>query len=213
MPSRHGRGLGVGASASPRRPIYLVIALLAMWLTGMNAAAEGWLAIEVIRNPLVIAPSSVGAPDLDSVVRGAFVTALADAGRVNLPLGIAELLLGGTMVFVAAKALFGRRASPSFALQVIVANLVVLVVGYALRQPVRGRVVDAVMQSGLEERPAQLAAADFDTLMRAKWWWSFRVHLGLQIAALSLSGFALTRRSARELLSPDEKQPSPEEEG
>ncbi len=198
---------------SPRRPVYLVIALLAMWLTGMNAAAEGWLAIEVLRNPLVAAPSSVGAPDIDSVVRAAFVAALADNARHSLPLGIADLILGTTLVIVAAKALFGRRASPSFALQVIGANLVVLIVGYALRQPVRERVVESVVQSGLEERPAKVEAAEFQSLVRTKWWWSFRVHLGLQFAALSLSAFALTRRSARELLAPESSDPAPEEEG
>ena len=198
---------------APRRPVYLVIALLAMWLTGMNVAAEGWLAIEVISNPLVAAPSSVGAPDLESVVRAAFIGALAENARFSLPLGIAELLLGSVLVFVAAKALFGRRASPSFALQVIFANAVVIIVGYALRQPVRERVVQAVVQSGLEERPAGLAQSEFHTLLHTKWWWSFRVHLGLQLAALSFSALALSRRSARELLQPDGNEPSPEEEG
>lgn len=186
----------------PRRPIYLVIALVAMWLVGMNAAAEGWVAIEVIRNPLTLAPSAMGAPDVESVVRAAFVAALTETSRVNLPLGIAELILGALLVGVAAKALFGRRASPSFALQVLMANAAVLVLGYALRQPVRERVVEAVVQSGIEERPSGVTQQEFARIIRTKWWWSFRIGLGIQLMVLGLAAVAVTRRSARELLSP-----------
>ncbi len=205
--------MSADSEEAPKRPVYLVIALIAMWLTGMNAAAEGWFAIEVIQNPLVSAPSSVAAADLDSVVQFALIAAIADNARYALPLGIAELILGSMLVLIAAKALFGRRASPSFALQVIFANLIVIIVGYALRQPVRERVVQEVMQSGLEERPAQIAPADFQALIHTKWWWTFRVHLGLRLAALSLAALALSRRSARELLEPDGNEPSTEEEG
>ncbi len=204
VPEAHGDG-------GPRRPIYLVIALVAMWLVGMNAAAEGWVALEVIRNPLTIAPSAVGTPDVESVVRAAFVRGLAEGARVNVPLGIAELLLGALLVGVAAKALFGRRASPSFALQVLVANAAVLMLGYALRQPIREGVVEAVVQSGAEERPAGVTQKDFAAIIRTKWWWSFRIGLGLQLVVLGLSAFAVTRRSARELLAPE--QSPGEEEG
>jgi hypothetical protein len=189
----------------------LVIALIGMWLVGMNSAAEGWGVIQVIRDPLLAAPSAVDKADLEAMVRAAFVTALADNARVNLPLAIGELIVGGLLVVVAAKALFGRRASPSFALQVIVVNAAVLVVGYALRQPVRGRVVEAVVASGVEERPKGSSPEAFAASLRTKTWWMLRFGLGLQLVVLGLSALAVTRRSARELLSPAEREA--EEEG
>lgn len=189
-------------TSNTRRPIFLVIALVAMWLVGMNAAAEGWVAIQVVRNPLDVVPSTVGTPDLETVVRTAFVHALSSSAKSALPLGIAELLVGGLLVGVAAKALFGRRASPSFALQVILANVAVLIVGYSLRQPLRERVVEAVVASGMEERAAGMS----DDAVRAKWWWSFRLGFGIQLVVLGLSALAVTRRSARELLAPAESR-------
>jgi hypothetical protein len=197
-------------TSSTRRPIFLVIALVAMWLVGMNAAAEGWVAIQVVRSPLDVAPTTVGAPDLETVVRTAFVAALSASSKTALPLGIAELIVGALLVGVAAKALFGRRASPSFALQVIMANVAVLVLGYSLRQPLRARVVEAVVASGVEERPPQVSEQDFQDIVRTKWWWSFRVGLSIQLMVLGLSALAITRRSARELLAPAESRPGEE---
>ncbi len=194
-----------------RRPIFLVIALLALWLVGMNTFAEGWVIVSVVRDPLLAATGAIAASDLESVIRAALVAGIHEHPSRLLPLGVAEILLGGLLVGVAAKALFGRRASPSFALQVIAANAAIVVMSYALRQPVRERIVEAVARSGVEERPPGLSGGDFATAVRAKWWWSFRVGFSLQLMALGLSALAITRPSARELLAPD--QDHAEEEG
>jgi hypothetical protein len=195
---------------APRRPIYLVIALIAMWLVGMNTAAEGLVAIQIVRDPFSSATPTLGAADPDALLRAAWMEAIAANARVTLPLGVAQLILGALLVLISARALFGRRASTSFALQVLFANAALLVVGYALRQPVRGTVVDAVVASGIEQRPAGLSPREFDELVRSKLWWTFRILLGLQLGTLALSAVALTRRAARELLAPAE--PSPGEE-
>lgn len=187
-----------------------MVALLAMWLVGMNAFAEGWVIVSVVTDPWVAAPSA-GDGSLEAVIRAALVSGIAETQDRMLPLGVAELLLGGVLVAIAAKALFGRRASPSLAIQVIVANALVLVMGYALRQPVRERVVEAIVKSGLEQRPSGTSAHSFTASVRTKWWWSFRVSFSLQLVALGLSGIALTRRSARDLLAP-EREPHAEEE-
>lgn len=187
----------------PRRPIYLVIALIAMWLIGMNTAAEGLVAIQVARDPFSAATPPLGA-DSEALLRAAWVEAIAAHARVTLPLGVAQLILGALLVFVAARALFGRKASTSFALQVIGANAALLVVGYVLRQPVRGHVVDAMIATGMDARPSGISPREFNQLVRAKLWWTFRVLLGLQLGALALAALALTRRLAREVLTPAE---------
>jgi hypothetical protein len=187
-----------------RRPVYLVIALITLWLTGMNTLGEGYLAVEVIRDPLTNVVSSLAGQGIEEVVKTAFLTALAKQARTALPIGVAQMLLGGCLVFVSVRALFGRRASTSFALQLVVANAVLLIAAYALREPVRSAIVNAVAASGLEKQPSGISAAEFDRLLRLHWWWRLRVSFGIQLLALLLSGFALTRKTARALLTPIE---------
>lgn len=181
-----------------RRPIYLVIALIAMWVMGMNAAADGYVVVKVIHNPLSLSTAGAGKEALAT----AFVRAVSQHPRVNLPLGIAQILLGGLLVLISIKALVARHASTSFALQVLAANALLVIVSYALRQPVRGAVVDAIVGSGLVHRPSGISTAAFQRLERLQAWWAFRILLGLQLAALGLCAFALTRKTAREVLAP-----------
>ena len=193
-----------------RRPIYLVIALVALGMVGLKSAAEGFAYVAIVRNPFSPALSTMSGDAVQDLVRRAFIDGILSIPRVALPLGVAELLLGAVLVFVSTKALFARRASPWFAFQTILANAAVLVVGYALWQPVRGRVVDAVVASGVEQRPAAISPVEFDKLIRIKAWWTFRLQLGLELAVLGLGAFAVTRRAARQVLTRQEPSTSQE---
>ena len=191
-----------------RRPVYLIIALMAMWLVGMNAAAEGYVTVKAVHNPLATASSVLGG-DRSEVVVSAFIKAISAHPHTNLPIGIAQILLGGAMVLVSIKALVGRRASTSFALQVVAANVLLMIVGYALQLPVRGSIVNAVVASGIAKPPSGMTLEHFQRIERIQLWWSFRLGLALKVGALALCAFALTRRSARRVLAPAE--PHPEE--
>jgi predicted cation transporter len=180
--------------------VYLVAALIALWLIGMNTLAEGYLTVEVVRDPFASVVSPLSGGGLEDVVKAAFFEALAKHARTSLPLGVAQILLGGLLVFVAVRALFGRRAT-GFTLQLVLANAALLVAVYALREPVRGAIVDAVVRSGLEQHPSGMSAREFDHMVRLQWWWRLRVGFGVQLTALLLSAFALTRKAARELLT------------
>lgn len=177
-----------------------MLALLAMWLVGMNQAAEGYIAIRAIHDPLSVLPSSVSG----EVMVQAFVNAMGAHARLNLPIGIAQLLLGAGLMLVAMKALIARRVSLSFALQMLLANGLLLAVSYALRVPVRGAIVDQVVAGGLGPPPSGVSAEEFARVARVQLWWSFRIALGLELATAALSAFALTRRAARALLAPTE---------
>jgi predicted cation transporter len=192
-----------------RRPFYLVIALVTLWLVGMNSASEGLGVIEILKNPFSTLFSLLGSQSME-LTRQAVATGVAHTSRVSLPLGIAQAMLGIMLVAVAFKGLFGRKASVSFALQVIVANAAIAIVGYALRQPVRGSIVDAVAASGVENRPPNMSAKEFDRRTRTNSWWMFRVRLGLELAALGFGAIALTRRSARAVLARPEPSTSEE---
>jgi hypothetical protein len=176
----------------------------------MNTLAEGYLTIEVARDPFASVVSTLSGQGLEDVVKGAFFDALAKHSRTSFPIGVAQVLLGGLLVFVSVRALFGRRASTSFALQLVLANAALLITAYVLREPIRGAIVDAVAASGLERRPSGVSAKEFDELLRLHWWWRLRIGFGIQLTALLLSGFALTRRTARELLT--RPQPSTTDE-
>ena len=196
--------------SAPKRPVYLVIALVTLWLSGMTAAAEGFASIEIVRNPFSSAFSSLRGDALQGLLSRAYVDGVLSIAKIALPVGIAQVILGVLLVAVSGKALFARRASPWFAVQVIAANVAVLIAAYALYQPVRHRVVEAIATSGIEERPAGISATDFDKLVRLKHWWTFRFRLGLQLAVLGMGAFGVTRRTARDVLT--RQAPSPSEE-
>jgi len=199
------------AETSARRPAYLAIALVALWLVGMTTAAEGFAAMEIVRNPFSSAFGTLSGEVAQDLVKRAFVDGIISISKVALPVGLAQLVLGALLVGVSTKALFARRASPSFALQTIVANAAVLIVGYALWQPVRAQVAEAVVTSGVEQRPSNVSQKDFDRLVRLKTWWTFRFRLGLQLAVLGLGALAVSRRAAREVLSGPEEPNASEE--
>jgi len=186
-------------AAQPKRPAYLWLTLIVMWVLGVHSFSEGYAIVSIARSPFAM-ESSLLDEGVTQVVRLAFADAIArDVGRL-LPLGVAQLVLGGVLVAVSTKALLWRRASPRFALQVIAANAIVLVVGYVLQEPVRQAIVEALLKSELPRRPAGTSAEEIAPVLRAAWWWSFRLKLLMQLVALGLSGLALTRPSAREYL-------------
>jgi hypothetical protein len=187
--------------AAERRPVSVVIALIALWFIGMNSASEGFATIELVRNPLWSAPSAIRDIGLEAVRWRAYMQATREHGSLLLPIGLAQLMLGAMLVFISIRALIARRASLSFMLQIVVANAAVAVIGYALRQPIRGAIVEAIVASGAEQRPAGSDATAFADVLRSKWWWSFRIALGLQLAALTASGYALARRQSRQLFA------------
>lgn len=191
-----------------RRPVFLIIALIAMWLIGMNAAAEGYITVKAVHNPLSAVSSLLGG-DKSAVVLSAFIKAVSKHPHANLPIGIAQMLLGGAIVLVSINALVGRRASTSFALQVVAANALLMIVTYALRMPVRGSIVDAFIASGIAKPTNGMTVAHFQRWERIQLWWSFRLVLAMKVGALALCAFALTRRSARRVLAP--AGPHPEE--
>jgi hypothetical protein len=167
-----------------------------MWLVGLHAAGEGLAVIQTVRDPFQIAPV-LGSGNLQDVVQAALVTATAAHGKTMLPLGIAELLLGGALVVIAVRGLFRQKMSIPIALQVVLANAVLVLVAYVVREPLRAAVVDAVVASGLEPQLPGSRREEFHEILRTKWWWSFRIALGLQLAALVLSAVALSGRAAR----------------
>ena len=182
--------------AAARRPVFLVIALLALWFVGMNLLREGFATVEFVNDPFARMPVSLD-EGLEAVRWKAYVAATRHHAEELLPVGVAQALLGGALVVLSVRALFVRRLSAGFSLQVIVVSALVSIAAYVLREPVRAEIIEAVVKSGLEKQPAGLGAAEFAELVRSKWRWSFRIALGFQLVALSLGLVALTRPAVR----------------
>jgi hypothetical protein len=182
--------------------MYLLIALVVMCFIGMTAAGNGYAAVEAIHNPLSVPAATSG---LLQAVEAASLHAISQHPRVNLPIGIAQMLLGGLLMFVSFKALFWRHASASFALQVLAANAALVVVTYALREPVHAAAVQAIVAAKITPRPPSISVAQLDQVE----WWGLRAGLALQLATLGLCAFALTRKTARAVLAPAPRSEGP----
>jgi hypothetical protein len=184
------------------RPGYLVIALLVAWFVGLRTAHEGYVVMSVATNPLT-GDSLALAP----VLRDAMVQSLTDTANVAVPLGLAQLLLGGLLMSLAAIALFRGRVSVSFTLQTLLANAALAVVGHVLGAPVREAMVRVLAGS------PELLGVDAGVVSREELVSVYRLafHLGLavQVGVLALLAFAFTRPAARAFLH---APPRPHEE-
>ena len=184
-----------------RVPTLFVVALITMWLLGMHAVIEGVRAIDIIRSPLSESLSSFDSNNVADAAQRAFVEGVSKHSGVTLPLGIAQLLLGALLAIVSIRALFGRRGSRSFALQVLAANALLAVVGYLLHDPVRAAVVESIVVGVLDQRPPELGRAEFEAAARTNLMWGFRFWLTAQLVGFGFAAFVMTRRRMRHLFS------------
>jgi hypothetical protein len=189
------------SGGAQRVPTLFVIAMIMMWLLGMHAITEGVRAIDIVRSPLSESLAPLDGDSISDAAQRAFVEGVVQHANVTLPLGIAQLLLGALLAVVSVRALFGRRGSLSFALQVVAANAVLAVVGHVLHNPVRGSVIEAIVASGIAEPSAQLERAEFDALLRTNLQWGFRFWLTAQLVGFGFVAFAVTRKSVKQLFA------------
>jgi hypothetical protein len=180
-------------------PILFVAALITLWLLGMHAVTDGIRAIEIARNPLSESLSPIDGDGLAEIWQRAFVEGVSRHADVTFPVGVAQLLLGALLAIVSIRALFGRRGSATFFLQVVAANAGVVLVAYYLHDPVRNAVVEAIIAHGIDARPPETGRAEFESLARAELNWVFRFWLVAQLLGFGFAAFVLTRRSVREL--------------
>jgi len=164
-----------------KRPWYLVAALIAASVIGLNAAVAGahWLnyyrsprpdaALELARGEtLPMAPASRAV--LSGEEREAVVKALdavldaRDAKRQRFyALAIAELLLGAAIFFVAGRAMSGRLAARNLLMQLVGARAAVAAVTFATTGDVRR----AEVVLGKAEAIANLRAQGQQEALRA----------------------------------------------
>jgi hypothetical protein len=129
-------------SSVPKRPWYLVAALVAGVVFGTSAMSDGCLAIDFYRGAPVHVDDLQGITD--SAERAALIAAgdqivdtMVLAKNRLLPLGIASLLLGAAMVIFSVRAMSGSNGARSTLVQVVLVQALVLGGGYFLRRDIQ----------------------------------------------------------------------------
>lgn len=184
------------ATTRPRRPKYLVFALLLVWLIGLSGATNGFGSIQILHDPLTaqsVVEHTVN--PMSQALREAMVHAVLGARAVAAPLGAAGLLLGSVLALAAGATLFGRGRARGLLVQAIVVYAAFLPVAYFVGKPIRAGVVAALAATGTMSIPGLSEAEVSASLDLLSWWWRFA--LGAQLVTLALALFALTRPRVR----------------
>ena len=183
------------AEQSPRRPVYLVLALVALMLAGFQISYEGYEAVRAAHDPFFIGQLTQGMDELTEAVKKAQLEAIAAHAGALVPIAVAKLVLGSALLAFAARGLFGR-ASISLMIQLTLGNMLALGLGFALGSPVRAAMAQAV--AGWDHAEA----AQMSHLVP----WMFGMWLVIQLATLGLCVFGLSRPAARLSLEPAPEQ-------
>lgn len=176
------------------RPAWVSLALALPTLLGSWWSLAGFGVVQMARTP----PSApaLQPTDLHEIAQAALIEATAAYSRINVPLGIAQALLGGLLLFACGRAWFGRPASPGLVVQSIVANVALLIVTYVLQRPMRIAVANAVVASGVQQATG-LGPEENEHIQRALLWLGFRLSTAVPVVVLALAAAALSTPTAR----------------
>lgn len=187
--------------ARPRRPLYLSISLLLVWLMGLMGATDGLGSIDILRDPHAALSTVERTLDAKAMqLRSAMIHAVMDAHDIAAPLAAASLVLGSLLAIAAGRAMFGRGRGHKLLVQAIVAYAIYLPLAYLLGRPIRQGMLatlDAVQSEGVlvDGLTATELALGANFLA---WWW--KIALGGQLVILGVVLYILNRPQARLLL-------------
>lgn len=185
----------------PRRPLYLSISLLLVWLLGLMGATDGLGSIEILRDPH--AALSIVERTLDpkaQQLREAMIHAVIDARHVAAPLAAAGLVLGALLAIAAGRVMFGRGRGHKLLVQAMTAYAAYLPVAYFIGRPIRTgmlTMLEAARASDVTTDGLTATELALGVDFLAHWW---RIVLGGQLAVLGIALYVLTRPQARALL-------------
>lgn len=175
-----------------RRPLMMSTGLLLTWFVGFRGLQEGWTSVQLIKQPLSV--DSLAWPE---AVKAAFQEGMQAHAQTALPLGIAQGLLGLVLVIVAGGSLLSGRLPLKFFLQLLGASGALAVLSYWLEEPIRTKVIGALVQTPGLVDSGELDDAMRDSVIR----WGFHLGLILHLGTLAFATLAVTRPSAREFLA------------
>jgi hypothetical protein len=188
----------ISPRAQPKRPVYLVVALLLVWVVGLFGATEGCQTIDVLHRPDAVRQENGRISDADMAKRReALIDTVLAFRKTVTPLAVGQLLLGSILTLSAGLTLLGRGQARKLAQQAIIIYALFLPADYLARRPMRAVAIDAIAE-GYTFPPVQQGTSSPEILdQRVFFWWVYRGALGLQLFILGAGLFAMTRPRVR----------------
>jgi hypothetical protein len=180
-----------------KRPAYLVVALLLVWVVGLAGATQGCRTVEILHRPDVARSENSRGDDVELARRGGALIDIVLAFRTTVtPLAVGQLLLASLLTLSAGLTLLGRGHARQLAIQAMVVYALFLPLDYFVRQPMRAITIDAFADGSAFPPGGPLASPELAD-QRALLWWVFRAALGLQLVILTFGIVAITRPRVR----------------
>jgi hypothetical protein len=204
------------APSAPKRPFYLVLALLGAWVFGASGFVDGCAVIGYYKSDHVEPVG--GFTEITGNEGRARVAAAADhyadvmnASRKRVfPLAVAAFLLGTVMVAFAARAMSGRKGGRGGLVQVLCVQTALIIATYFLTADVRRAERDlnlTVQIEGLREaQPAKPESEEVIALMQRLVRVTPPVFLSVQVLLRLLILLALTRPRSRAFFAAAEER-------
>jgi hypothetical protein len=194
-------------------------ALVLCWLFGAHLLNEGYVELAFFRgdrpdlHEKTDAIASVDARDAAVAAGEHWLTTKIDAQRREMPFGVASLLLGGTMVLLAARSMAGREGSRRALLQVVAVHAAVVIAAFALTRDVARAEIAFAVRFAAGANPASYPVLNDPAVAR-----SFELVIPLlalfaELAFWALIVLALTRPRARAFFQEPAPGPGPLGEG
>jgi hypothetical protein len=193
------------STASPKRPWYLLVAIVFAWLFGVGGCTQGtaiigsyWSPAQDVSEIANRAKTEEDRSKLKEAASRCYAATERSKTRI-FPLGVASFVLGAAMVILAARSMAGRGSARALLVQVVLAQALFVIVRDFSTRDVLAECVDFERQQvrlDLVERNADPSIIDRVTPeLRAK---ANLAGTVIRCAAAGLIVLALTRRRTRE---------------
>jgi hypothetical protein len=190
----------------PKRPWYLVAALLAALTLGVIAGREGYTNVELLRNTIDDPPAQGTDADRASIesVRERLLETVDEQKSRLFPMSVAMILLGVTSMLFAFRAMAGRAGAREVLIQLVVAQAGLNLAAYPLLGATRNAELDleeAHLIGGAHESMPADAPPETERVMRiqvAMWRWRAPMLVALETLGAAFIVVALTRQKSRQ---------------
>ncbi|MEO8797248.1 MAG: hypothetical protein ABI551_05125, partial [Polyangiaceae bacterium] len=203
----------VGDRGGPKRPWYLIAALLFAWVFGAAGFIDGCNDAHELRQGyadaadhyIVNAPSEASRVAQVDALQHYFDAKLGMSGRLY-PLSIAAFLLGATLTLFAARAMAGRSGARNPVIQLTLVQAALVIAAFALTRPVREAWVGVLMaqpfDTGGDTDAARIITQYFPRIYRS----GYVVFLVVRTAIAAFIVIAITRPRTRKFFEAAERR-------